>query len=286
MSTESHAQDDVDSLHTQLSPDLQQALIALHEVATRADEAVRPLLAVVAQAAASLAPLQGVLHEIGTALKPALESEWLESLRRGQQNAETAMRNAEDIGRMGWTFPTNANFRDCVELLLEAPNGPKALDAAFVRFYIESERKSLVLLLADLRQNERLKEFGALLEEVAFGLDHDKFRLVVTALIPLFEGVARRCWIDGFWRGADRERFFKIKIDSSSSDSFDRVVWSATRAFVERLYEKNLDGDPKPLALNRHWILHGRGPADASLADALRLLQAIHSVVSLADEET
>lgn len=250
------------------------------------------MLEVVARAAASLTPLQGVLHEIATSLRPAFEFDWLESFERkmqtvaaGMQAVKTAMQNAEDIGRMGWTLPMNAGLRDCVRLLLEAPNGPEATDAAFARFYADNERESLLLLLADLRQHERLMEFGSLLEEVAFGLDYEKYRLVVTALIPLFEGVARRCWVDGFWQGVAREQFFRNKITSSAPTSFDRIIWSATRAFVERLYERNFDGDPNPLTLNRHWILHGRGPADASLVDALRLLQAIHTVVSLADEE-
>ncbi len=292
MSAHNDAPRDEGKVLIQLSPEVQQALTSLHELATRAAEAARPMLAVAAHAAGSLAPLQGVLHDISMKLRPALESGWLESFQQqmqavatGLQAVETAMKNAEDIGRMGWTFPMNASLRDSVDLLLESPNGPDATDAAFARFYADNEKESLLLLLADLRQHERLVEFGALIEEVAFGLDHEKYRLVVTALIPLFEGVARRCWVDGFWQGAARNQFFAAKIAASAPESFDRIVWSATRAFVERLYEKNFHGDPKPLALNRHWILHGRGPADASLVDALRLLQAIHTVVSLADEE-
>jgi hypothetical protein len=292
MSGKNDAPRDVDTILLQLSPEAQRALAALHELATRAAEAARPMLAMAAHAAASLAPLRGVLHDIGMKLRPALEFGWLESFQQrmqavatGLQSVEAAMKNAEDIGRMGWTFPMNASLRDCVDLLLEAPNGPEATDAAFARFYADNEKQSLLLLLADLRQHERLSEFGALIEEIAFGLDHEKYRLAVTALLPLFEGVARSCWVDGFWQGTARDRFFEGKIAASTHDSFDRIVWSATRAFVGRLYEKNFQGDPKPTALNRHWILHGRGPADASLVDALRLLQGVHTVVSLADEE-
>lgn len=282
-----------------LSPDVHKALVSLHELTILASAAAQPVLATVVHAAASLAPLNGVLNEISISLRPVLESEWMkvlqhpmpvigqamQALEEANQVVDAAMRNAESMGRMGWTFPMNASLQDCVTLLMEAPNGPEATDAAFTRFYADNEKESLLLLLTDLRQENRLVEFGALLEEVAFGLDHEKYRLVVTALLPLFEGVARRCWVDGVWQGAAREQFFKSKIADADPDSFDRVLWSATQAFVERLYEKNFHGDPKPLALNRHWILHGRGPADASLIDALRLLQAIHTVVSLADEE-
>jgi hypothetical protein len=94
----------------QLAPEIQQAFASLHELATRAAEAARPMLEVAARAAASLTPLQGVLHEIATSLRPAFEFGWLESFQRkmqaaaaGMQAVETAMQNAEDIGRMGWT---------------------------------------------------------------------------------------------------------------------------------------------------------------------------------------
>ena len=287
------------AVQIRLSPELQSALTSLHETTARAAEAAQPLLAMAAHAAASLAPLQGVLQEIASAMRPVLESGWLEAFQRQMQSIaptlvalekathviDAAMRNAEIMGQMGWTFPMNASLHECVELLLVASEGPEATDAAFGAFYAENEKESLLLLLADLRQHPRLAEFGAVLEEVAFGLDHEKYRLVVTALVPMFEGVARRCWVDGFWQGAARAKFFAEKLNTSAPESFDRIVWSATRAFVERLYEKNFHGDPKPLFLNRHWILHGRGPADASSVDALRLLQAIHTVVSLADEE-
>ncbi len=299
MSAETNDPRDGSTTLVQLSPDVKKALASVRELTARAAQEAQPILAAAAQAAAFFAPLRGVLHEISTSLRPALESGWLETFQRHMQAigpalqafektkqvVDAAIQNAESIGQMGWTFPMNASLHDCVSLLLVASSGPEATDTAFARFYAENERESLLLLFTDLRQHERLVEFGPLLEEVAFGLDHAKYRLVVTALIPLFEGVARRCWVDGFWKDAARKQFFDGKLAASASDSFDRIVWSATRAFVQRLYEKNFHGDPKPLALNRHWILHGRGPADASLVDALRLLQAIHTVVSLADEE-
>ncbi|AKT42481.1 uncharacterized protein CMC5_067070 [Chondromyces crocatus] len=258
---------------------MQQAVALLHEQPTTV-------------AAAFLAPLQEKLHDISMKIQTAFESGWLESFQQRLQvgvtriqAAEAALKNAEGIGRMGWTFPMNVSLTDVVEILLQVPNGPEAIDAAFARFYADTEKQSLPLLLAALRQHARLAEFRALIEEVGFGLEHQKYRLVVTALIPLFEGVARSCWGDSFWQGAARDKFFKDKIATLASDGLDHVMWSATQAFVELLYKKNFHGDPKPRALNRHWILHGRGPADASLVDALRLLQAIYTVVSLADEE-
>ncbi len=278
----------------ELPPEVLGAITTLHRASGALAEAAQPIFAEAARIAACLSPLHGVLQKIAASLQPVIESEWLECWRRTAQamgpelralgekaqTFTTAMQNAEALGRLGWTLPLNAPVRDLVRLLLVVPDGREAVDAAFAQFYAANANEPLLVLLADLRQDERLAEFGALFEEVAFGLDHEKYRLVVTALIPLFEGVARRCLIDKFWKEKPRERFFGDKIASCDPDSFRRIAWSATKAFVEELYKCD---DPKPLVLNRHWILHGRGPADASLVDALRLLQATQTVVSLAD---
>ena len=37
----------------------------------------------------------------------------------------------------------------------------------------------------------------------------------------------------------------------------------------------------KPMVVNRHWILHGRGIPDGTQTDCLRLLQAIHTFAFL-----
>jgi hypothetical protein len=290
--TQSKPSSTEDAASFQLPPEVQRAVATIHAVSLRAAASTSPILEVVARAAAAMAPLNGVLRQIQSAMQPLMEPEWQRQLLRPLHNIQSAhdvfnaaLQNAEALGSMGWTIPMNAYMRDCVALLQEVPKGPEATDAAFARFYADNDQESLTLLLADLRQHAKVADYSSLLEELAFGLDNDKHRLVVTALIPLFEGVARRCWVDGFWKTAAREKFFADKVAASTDKSFDRIAWAATRTFVAKLYETNHDGDPKSLSLNRHWILHGRGPADASRVDALRLLQAVHTVVSLADDD-
>ncbi|HYO58527.1 hypothetical protein [Archangium sp.] len=264
-----------------LSPDLTQALTELNR---QLSASMQPILQFAAHTAKLMEPFQGALAQFAEAMRPILESGWLEALQRGTQQIHEAMRNAEAMGHAGWTFPMNAGWSECVLLLREATT-PASADAAFIDYYLKDDRQSLVLLLADLQQQPSLGDFHDLLEEIAFGLDHGKHRLVVTALIPMLEGSARRCWEDGVWQGKDRAAFFERKLASLEEGSFDHIIWTATQAFVGNLYSKNKEGDPKPTKLNRHWILHGRGPADGSLADCLRLLQAIHTIVTLAEDE-
>lgn len=265
----------------QLSPDLTRALAELNR---QASAAMQPFLQLAAHTAKMMEPLQGALAQIAKAMQPVLASGWIEAIQRGTHQLNETLGHAEAMGRAGWTFPMNATWSECVHLLREANTAPSA-DSAFLEYYLKDERQSLVLLLADLQQQPKLEDFQSLLEEIAFGLDHGKHRLVVTALIPALEGVARRCWEDGVWQGRRRAAFFDRKLASLEAGSFDHIIWTATRVFIENLYFENWDGDPKPATLNRNWILHGRGSADGSLADCLRLLQAIHTIVTLAEDE-
>lgn len=229
-------------------------------------------------------PLLGFLDQAYRALRGLAESGWVEAILERFKDIEDALANAEAMGRAGWTMPLNASFPECIELL-QAATSPESADKAFVAFYSKDDREPLKELLANLRQQPKVTEFRELLEEVAFALEAQKFRLAVPALLAAFDGVTLRCWDKGVWKKLAREDFLTRKLESLEKGSADHIYWSAIEAFAETLYTPVLGDAPKPQLLSRHWVMHGRGPADGNLADCLRLLQAIHTVVSLAEEE-
>jgi hypothetical protein len=265
----------------QLQPELQRTI---QDFNRQFAAGIQPALDLAAQVVAAMEPCRNALVQIAQAMRPVLEAGWIEKIRLGIQRLNDAMQNAEAMGRFGWTIPFNADLDDCLRLLADA-SSPQSADAAFLYFYQANNRRSLILLLGDLEQQPMLEDFKGLLQEVAFGIDKEKYRLVVTALLPTLEAVVRRCWTDDAWKAGDRRKFFEEKIRALAPDSFGRIEWTAMRAFVEGLYAKNMSSDPKPQTLNRHWVLHGRGPADGNLADCFRLLQAIHTIISLADDD-
>lgn len=265
----------------QLQPELQRIIQDLNR---QFAAAMNPALELAAQVAAAMEPCRNALVRMAQAMRPVLDAGWIETVRLGVQRLNDAMRNAEAMGHLGWTIPFNADLNDCLRLLTDAST-PQAADAAFLHFYQANDRRSLILLLGDLDQQPKLEDFKGLLQEVAFGIDKEKYRLVVTALLPTLEAVVRRCWTDDAWRAEERRKFFEKKLRAFEPDSFGRIEWTAMRSFVDGLYAKNMTPDPKPQFLNRNWILHGRGPADGNLADSLRLLQAIHTILSLADDD-
>jgi hypothetical protein len=229
-------------------------------------------------------PFLGFLDQVHCALRALAESGWVEAILERFKDIEDALANAEAMGRAGWTMPLKVSFPECIALL-QAATSPESADKAFVEFYSQDDREPLKELLASLHQQPKVTEFRGKLEGVAVLLEAQKYAAAVPALLAVFEGVARRCWTNGSWKEKARNEFFELKLQSLEKGSADHIYWVATKAFVDTLYAPNHDPAPKPQILNRHWVMHGRGPADENLADCLRLLQAIHTVASL-DEES
>jgi hypothetical protein len=58
-------------------------------------------------------------------------------------------------------------------------------------------------------------------------------------------------------------------------DTFDAVFWKAGVMFLSRVFASSDFTQQPPTFINRHWILHGRGPVDWTLSDALRLVNSL-----------
>jgi hypothetical protein len=217
-----------------------------------------------------------ILENIQAAMRPVLSSSWLETIRKGFREFDEALQNAEALGRLGWTVPLNASLPECVELLRAATTAEDA-DKAFTHFYSKDGGAHRAELVEDLLSQPDLAEWRDLLGEVAWAIEAAKYRVAVPALLGAFEGAAYVKWTTRFGHESGRTAFFNKKIADLEPGSYDYLTWSAVRAFVEALYKEAKQ--TKPLLLNRHWVLHGRGPADAELADCVRLLQAIHTAV-------
>jgi len=56
------------------------------------------------------------------------------------------------------------------------------------------------------------------------------------------------------------------------------IIWKSTALFLARLFGSSDFASEGPTFLNRHWILHGRRAADWSIADAVRLLNALSTL--------
>lgn len=224
----------------------------------------------------------GILGEIHKSMRPVFALGWVDAVTRSFRAFDEALESAESMGRFGWTVPLNVGLHQCVALLRAATDA-ESIDAAFLEFYGADAGARRAELLADLTDRPELLDWLASLEEIAFALDAGKYRIAVPALLATFEGVAIARLSPRFWRSDGRKAFFDERLALHEAGSFDAVMWRALRAFVDELYQGAFE--ERPRALNRNWIMHGRGPAEASLADCLRLLQAIETALILSRDE-
>jgi hypothetical protein len=220
------------------------------------------------------------------ALMPAI-ARAAQVFQAAQAELDRTFQNARLLGAMGWTLPYNVYLEDFHRLVGAATDAQSA-DAAFASYYAERDGVAKRELLVDLLSRPDLADWRPLMEEVALSIEAGRYRVSVPALLAVFEGVASR-WTPEFWRSktrnglGGREVFFRTKLSQLAANSVEFFEWSAMEAFVHALYSQA--GEQKPLMLNRHWILHGKGLPDANLTDCLRLLQAIHTALEMARDE-
>lgn len=207
---------------------------------------------------------------------------WIGTFAEGVKRAQELIARAEEMGKAGWTLPMNASWSEYLNLLSECQD-PASADRAFKDYYAANERANEKELFDVLLASPPLARFRPLLEEVRFCLMHGRCRVAVPALFTLLEGALRTAWRDDAWSSNGRNAFIEAQIERFAPDNLERVYWTATQAFLSKLYAPA--GATKPPALNRHWIMHGREPADADRVDCLRLLQAVDTVLRLADAE-
>ncbi|MCP3163137.1 hypothetical protein [Myxococcus qinghaiensis] len=294
------------SIRLQLSPEAARAIeriaairFQLSPEAARAIEriaAIRLKLAAEAERAIEriAASTQGLVTALGHSIefsgqpfqpvfRPEVAEGWARTVRafaEGVKRAQDLLARSEEMGKAGWTLPMNASFGEYLNLLSECTN-PTSADRAFRAYYEANERKNEVELFNVLLTSPPLAHFEPLLEEVRFCLMNDRCRVAVPALFTLLEGALRIAWHDDAWNSAGQNAFIEARLECHEPGDLEHMYWTAMRVFLRRLYAPA--GPTKPPALNRHWIMHGREPADADRIDCLRLLQAVDTVLRLAE---
>src|SRR5207248_2935570 len=53
------------------------------------------------------------------------------------------------------------------------------------------------------------------------------------------------------------------------------LIWGSVATFIEKLYEPHDFSGNRPPLINRHWILHGRDSTQWTVADSIRLFNAL-----------
>jgi hypothetical protein len=119
----------------------------------------------------------------------------------------------------------------------------------------------------------RLAKWSPLLNQCQENYERGNYLICVPSLITVIEGAIASVESAAFKRGRLRRGFFEAKIADCRDDMLSRALWESIYKFVTHLFESSSDdfGGPRPVRLNRHWILHGRDVPDWQQPDALRL---------------
>jgi hypothetical protein len=215
----------------------------------------------------------------------AIAQQWsamAESVRQALVHRDKVLERVDVLGLLGWTVPMQSTMTE-LDTLLAQSTSIEAADAAFTKYYMARDGAHLKQLNKELLSRTDLETWWPVIEEAILDFKDFRYRSCIALLLPLIEGVtALKFSTTRFHDARKRTKFFDDKL-LAAKGSMERAVWSSLKAFAEVLF-KRIDFDDRtarPSFLNRHWLLHGRGPWDANLSDCLRLLQALDTITQL-----
>ena len=192
-----------------------------------------------------------------------------------QKSLKTAIHT---MASRGWTIQMSLTMRDLEEL---ANQTAEEADEFFVAFYSGDNFAALRKVRQELTSRPSLARWKALLDECFESFESGRYLITVPALLSMIEGVIAS---SGQALTSQRVRLIAICAENSQKigeNSIRSEMWNSMKVFLEKLFEPAPFDGNRPTLINRHWILHGRDAASWTVADALRLFNALQTVDSL-----
>ena len=184
---------------------------------------------------------------------------------------------AERLAKCGWTLPMEFTLRDVAEL---AEKSNDEIDVFFVQYYTEDDYAALRRVRDSLLARPALAQWHALLAECFDAFERKNHLITIPALFSVIDGVVAKA---GNALSEQRVKLKKICASKSAEakSGVPRWMWRTLELFFEQLFQKAPFDQSRPAFINRHWILHGRDAATWTVADSLRLFNALQTVDSL-----
>lgn len=172
---------------------------------------------------------------------------------------------ARHLGEHGWTVPlwTTASF----VVVLQAEFSADELDDVFVELYRSSPDEPLQMMFREIRSTPSLSHWQPLIRQAIAAFNRRQYRIVVPALLLIYEGAVARA-VSEFERASDAKRA-AARMVKREPPGITRLLWVSLLAFNEEVLRTHRFSDPRPLRINRHWIMHGRDRPEWTRADCL-----------------
>jgi hypothetical protein len=169
------------------------------------------------------------------------------------------------------------SFPDMVDL---AAMSVDETDAFFENYYTEHEFAALRKVRGELAGRPALAQWKNLLDQCFESFERGDHLIAVPALLTVIEGV-----VASAGSALTRRRVRPVEICVANwgkrGNCVTDAIWYSVSLFVERLFQDASFAQGRPTFINRHWILHGRDSAAWTVADTLRLFNALQTIDSL-----
>lgn len=217
-------------------------------------------------------------------IMPNLEETW-RHIAEMLERTSVALERVELVGGYGWTIPMHSGLGK-TSSLYESISDEATADTAFERYFTDCDSCNLHILTNSLLQKSELAKWKPLLIEVVDSFYSGRYRIVVSALLPVMEGV---CVVTfgklTFHKTKDRESFIsEMRSWANLNESLTAFMWLSAIGLWNVLY-KPTDfeqlSETDEYKLNRHVILHGRSIPCANKLDAIKLMLAIDTISAL-----
>ena len=189
--------------------------------------------------------------------------------------------SGQRLAELGWIPPMGLTIRETVELS-DPANTDEDIERYIVNFYLCDQHKQLRRLHDDLMRSKDLTQWHPLLAQCFEAFELNLHLVTIPSLLSVLEGaVAQKCHT---LRTKNTRLIEPSKAKASQAKqgthyTMEALIWSSVATFIEKLYEPFDFRGNRPSLINRHWILHGRDSTQWTIADSIRLFNALPSIV-------
>lgn len=208
-----------------------------------------------------------------------------EAMAKASKRFKEMLNRSDHIARLGWTFPADLPLVDLLHLS-QLTNRADA-DAYVLKWY-EDNDPQLEAMEQRLRKNPRLSSFSIILPQCLAAIRRTDYAISIPCIMAILEETVTQLNPPHLLTSTDVKKTLgkggKVA-KQAEKDMVATAIWLSLMTFMNNLYEHcpAVDGS-NVSALSRHAILHGRKEPPNDNIEAIRLLHALETALSLHQE--
>jgi hypothetical protein len=212
-------------------------------------------------------------------------SQLLEIAAAASKKFHEVLKRSEDIAKLGWTFPSKFDFSELVQLS-EIDNKADA-DVYVLKWYEENDQ-NLEDLEKRLMRNRQLASFKTLLPQCFSAIRRAEYAIAIPSLLAILNEVLIQLNPPHLHASTDVKKTLRTKgkvAQQAKRDVVTAAIWLSLMTFCNDLYAQSpLVGSLDTSPVLRHAIQHGRKEPPNEKVDAIRLLHALDTALSLHED--